>query len=104
LALCDVTGDDVPDMLVSIENGVYYRDTSSGIWSEKLGEQADHLACGDVDEDGKADVLVNYLTGTTGVWIHYSTTGIWASLTYEADDIVLGDMNNDHHLDLVGVW
>ena len=82
--------------------GVYFRNSEAGNWV-KLASPADLVAAGDLDGEGKDD-LVGIWPGQGGVWVRYSKTGAWAKLSTTAKHIAAGDMNGDGRIDLLGTW
>jgi subtilase family serine protease len=64
----DLNGDGLKDIVFNFGSGVWMRDSASGKWSQLHQEPAVSIACGDVDGDGKCDLI--------GVWVNYP--GIWA--------------------------
>ena len=82
--------------------GVYFRNSETGNWF-KLASPADLIAAGDLDGDGKDD-LIGTWPGQGGVWVRYSKTGGWAKLSTTAKHLAAGDMNGDARVDLVGTW
>ena len=62
--------------------GVYYRNSMNGAWV-KMATPADQVTCGDLDADGKADLIGIWPT-QGGVWVKYSETGSWAKLSSSA--------------------
>jgi hypothetical protein len=72
--------------------GVYYRNSDTGS-ETKLAEQAELLACGDLDRDG-IDDLVRVGLAESGVWVRFSSTKSWAKVhELSARQIVVGDTN-----------
>jgi hypothetical protein len=82
--------------------GVYFRNSETGKYV-KLATPADLIAAGDLDGDGKADLIGIWPT-QGGVWVRYSKTGAWAKLSSTARHIASGDMNGDGRADLLGTW
>jgi hypothetical protein len=116
----DLNGDRIPDLLTQLGNGDVYVYPGSGsvnstttFWSgTRIGNWSGHtnLALGDLNNDGKADLLSQVAsTGDVYVYrgsgsINTSTTfwspiliGNWANHT----NLVLGDLNNDRLPDLL---
>jgi hypothetical protein len=102
IAVGDLNGDGKAD-LVGIWGGVLWqRDSASGSWTAGPAG-ATQIAVGDINGDGHADLIVDY--PTTGVWVQYSATGPWSSLSPDpATAIAVGDVNGDGKADLVGIW
>ena len=82
--------------------GVYFRNSETAKYV-KLATPADLIAAGDLDGDGKADLIGIWPT-QGGVWVRYSKTGAWAKLSTTARHIASGDMNGDGRADLLGTW
>jgi hypothetical protein len=82
--------------------GVYYRDSLSGVWV-KMASPADLITAGDLDGDG-IDDLLGIWPSQGGVWVKYSKTGAWSKLSSTAKDIAAGDMNGDGRDDLLATW
>jgi hypothetical protein len=82
--------------------GVYYRNSETDAWV-KLATPADQVTAGDLDGDGKDD-LIGIWPSQGGVWVKYSKTGSWAKLSTTAIDIATGDMNGDGRDDLLATW
>ena len=82
--------------------GVYFRNSETGKWV-KLASPADLITTGDLEGDGKDD-LIGIWPGQGGVWVRYSGTGSWAKLSTTAKHIAAGDMNGDGRVDLLGTW
>ena len=82
--------------------GVYFRNSETSKYVN-LSSPADLIAAGDLDGDGKDD-LIGIWPGQGGVWARYSKTGAWAKLSSTAKHIAAGDMNGDGRKDLVGTW
>ena len=82
--------------------GVYFRNSETTKYV-KLASPADLIAAGDIDGDGRDD-LVGTWPGQGGVWARYSKTGTWAKLSSTAKHIAAGDMNGDGRVDLLGTW
>jgi hypothetical protein len=57
----------------------------------KIATPADQVTCGDLDGDGKADLIGIWPT-QGGAWVKYSQTGSWAKLSSSAGDIAAGKM------------
>jgi hypothetical protein len=56
-----------------------------------MASQADRVTCGDLDADGKDDLIGIWPT-QGGVWVKYSKSGTWAKLSSTARDIAAGAM------------
>jgi uncharacterized repeat protein (TIGR03803 family) len=82
--------------------GVYYRNSETGAFV-KLATPATLITAGDLDGDGKAD-LIGIWPSQGGVWVKYSQSGSWAKLSTSAIDIACNDMNGDGRDDLVATW
>jgi len=82
--------------------GVYYRNTLTGLWL-KLATPATLVTAGDLDNDA-IDDLIGIWPGQGGVWVKYSQSGSWVQLSSTARDISSGDMNGDGRDDLVATW
>lgn len=82
--------------------GVYFRNSLTGSF-KKLSSPADLIASGDLDHEGKDD-LIGIWPGQGGVWVRYSYTGAWAKLSSTARHISSGDMNGDQRDDFLGTW
>ena len=102
IAVGDFNGDGKADLAGIWGGVVWLRDSASGSWTAGPSG-ATQIAAGDMDGDGKADLVANY--PGTGVWVKYSSTGAWASLsTSPATKIAVGDFNGDGKADLAGIW
>jgi hypothetical protein len=82
--------------------GVYFRNSETGDWI-KLASPAESVAAGDLDGDGKDD-LIGVWAGQSGVWIRYSKNGAWSNVSPAARHISAGDMNGGGRKDLLGTW
>ncbi|HEX7395574.1 MAG TPA: VCBS repeat-containing protein, partial [Anaerolineaceae bacterium] len=83
-------------------NLIWIMDSATGDWAAGPAD-ATLIAAGDLDGDGKADLVVNY--PTSGVWVQYSPTGAWSNLSTDpATSITVGDFNGDGKADLAGIW
>ena len=116
-ALVDVNNDNHPDIIVNTwsfagnhdSSAVYAYDgmTHTLLWKQVAPHDFIYhgAAFADVDEDGKPELAVTsydgnvyLINGENGsiAW-QYPTSG----LTYIGDPVTIGDLDNDHHLDLV---
>jgi hypothetical protein len=56
-----------------------------------MASEATQVTCGDLDADGKSDLIGIWPT-QGGVWVKYSKTGAWAKISSTARDITSGVM------------
>ncbi len=87
-----MNGDGRDDLLATWDGqGVYYRDSVAAAPGSRWPRQATQVTCGDLDADGKTDLIGIWPT-QGGVWVKYSKTGAWAKLSSTARDITAGTM------------
>ena len=98
----DCTPNAKKDLVGSYADGVWYRSSDSGAWTQ-LGSAATLLAVGDLDSDC-IDDMIGIWPSQGGVWVKYSKTGTWALLSSTAHHITTGDMNGDGKPELLGTW
>ncbi len=98
----DCTPNAKKDLVGSYTDGVWYRSSDSGAWTQ-LGSPATLLAVGDLDGDC-IDDMIGIWPSQGGVWVKYSKTGTWALLSSTARHITTGDMNGDGKPELLGTW
>jgi hypothetical protein len=99
-----MNGDGRVDIVGSWPSGVYYRDSISGSWVF-MSTAADLITVGDMDVDGKDDLIGVWSSGSTGLWVKYSSTAVWKRLSKPLPaDIASGDMNGYGKADVVGTW
>jgi len=59
--------------------GVYYKDSETGLWHCLESSPASQIAAGDLDGDGTDD-LIGTWAAQPGVWVKKSSTGTWVKL------------------------
>jgi hypothetical protein len=80
IAVGDFNGDGKADLVEIRDSIIWIRDSETGNLTQVLASPTvTQIAAGDMDGDGKADLVGNW--PTTGVWVQYSSTGVWSSLT-----------------------
>ncbi len=90
------------DLLGSWSTGVSSLNSDTGAWNLITSSAAAQIAAGDMDGDGKAD-LVGIFLGS-GLWVKYSATGQWQFISSSPTWITVGDFNGDGKADLAGIW
>jgi hypothetical protein len=90
------------DLLGSWSTGVSSLNLDTGAWDLITSSAATQIAAGDMDGDGKAD-LVGIFLGS-GLWVKYSATGQWQFISSSPSWITVGDFTGDGRADLVGIW
>lgn len=82
--------------------GVWSRNSDTGLWSKLTPEVASQVFMGDLDGDGKDDLVGVW---DFGIFVRYSN-GTWEKILNNESLIWLstGDMNGDGLDDLVGSW
>ena len=90
------------DLLGSWSSGVSSLNSDTGAWNLITSSVATQIAAGDMDGDGKADTVGNFLE--TGLWVKYSATGQWQYISSSPTWIAVGDFNGDGKADLAGIW
>ncbi len=99
----DINGDGRDDLIGTwAGDGVYYRNSISGIWVTIDKTPATLITAGDLDGDGKDDPIGNW--PGDGIYVKYSQSGNWSKLSSPATDIYTGDINGDGRDDLIGTW
>jgi hypothetical protein len=92
------------DFLGAWNNGVYYRNSITGTWVLMEPSVAIQVAAGDLDGDGKTD-LIGIFPNDPGVWTKRSSTNTGLRLdSLTPSWIAVGDMNGDGRPDLLGTW
>ena len=90
------------DLLGSWSSGVSSINSDTGAWNLITSSAATQIAAGDMDGDGKDDLVGNFLE--SGLWVKYSATGQWQFISSSPIWIAIGDFNGDGKADLVGIW
>jgi hypothetical protein len=90
------------DLLGSWSTGVSSRNSDNGGWNLITTSVATQVAAGDMDGDGKADVVAIF--PSSGLWVKYSATGQWQFISTSPTWIAVGDFNGDGRADLAGIW
>ena len=90
------------DLLGSWSTGVSSLNSDTGAWNLITSSPAAQIAAGDMDGDGKADLVGIFLA--SGLWVKYSTTGQWQFISSPPTWIAVGDFNGDGKADLAGIW
>jgi hypothetical protein len=92
------------DFVGAWNNGVYYRNSVTGSWALLETSLASQIAVGDLDGDGKGD-LIGVFPNDPGVWTKRSSTQTWLRLDSVSPSwIAVGDMSGDGKPDLLGTW
>jgi hypothetical protein len=114
--LYDMNGDGYLDVVASYFSGPrvwlgdgkgHWRAGSEGLPKPRLGGLFRGITVGDVNEDGRMDILVAnaingpevFLQNEAGSW--QSTPDVLPSISGGARAVALGDLNRDGHLDMV---
>ena len=80
IAVGDFTGDSKADLVEIWDGTIWLRDSETGALTQLFtSSTVTQIAAGDMDGDGKADLVGNW--PTTGVWVRYSSSGVWSPLT-----------------------
>jgi len=87
LAVCDILEGTVEELIGGFHNGVWYNihsenDDSKSSW-KLLSSPAERLTSGDIDGDGRKDLIGVY---ADGVWVRYGATGHWEKITASKPD------------------
>jgi hypothetical protein len=90
------------DLLGSWSSGVSSLNSDTGAWNLITSSVATQIAAGDMDGDGKADLVGAF--PESGLWVKYSSTGQWQFIASSPAWIAVGDFNDDGKADLVGIW
>jgi fibronectin type 3 domain-containing protein len=122
MAIRDIDGDGKSDVVLSIYDGNYtvsvFRNTSTSgsiSFSSKIdfttGNSINGVAIGDIDGDGKPDLVAANNVSNAGIAIFRNTSSS-GSITFEPNvklttvnyfyDVVLGDFDGDGKLDILG--
>ena len=72
------------------------------MWTAGLQTAADWIAAGDMNGDGKDDLLGTW--AGQGVYFRDTATGTWHQMSSSASQITCGDLDGDGTDDLVGIW
>ena len=83
-----------------LDNPVRYATSAAG------ASAVQSLAVGDVNGDGKADVVVGTMFSTLDVFLQNASGGLDPAVTYATDSaysVKVGDLNNDGRDDIVGI-
>jgi len=84
--------------------GVFCRNSDTGMWILMETSSASQIAVGDLDGDGTDD-LIGIFPNDPGVWTKRSSTNTWLRLDAMTPYwIAVGDMNGDGRVDFVGAW
>jgi Ser-Thr-rich glycosyl-phosphatidyl-inositol-anchored membrane family/FG-GAP-like repeat/Beta-propeller repeat/FG-GAP repeat len=90
------------DLLGSWATGVSSLNSDTGAWNLITSSAASQIAAGDMDGDGKADLVAIF--PSSGLWVKYSATGQWQFISSPPTWITVGDFNGDGKADLAGIW
>ena len=90
------------DLLGVWSTGVSSLNSDTGAWNLMTSSVATQIAAGDMDGDGKADLVANF--PASGLWVKYSSTGQWQFISSSPTGIAVGDFNGDGKADLAGIW
>ncbi len=93
----------IDSLAMSIPNhgGVWVRYSKSGAWGRLPGE-AQSIAVGDMDGDGRRDLLES--RDGQGLFWRRGRTNIWTKLASPASLFIAADLDHDGTDDLVGSW
>jgi hypothetical protein len=90
------------DLLGSWSTGVSSLNSDTGVWNLVTSSVATQIAAGDMDGDGRADIVASF--ASSGLWVKYSSTGQWQFISSPPTGIALGDFNGTGKADLAGIW
>jgi C1A family cysteine protease len=83
------------------QGGVWAKYSGTGSWAQ-LSSTADWISAGDMNGDGRDDLLATY-TGQ-GVYYKDSIGGTWTQMASPATQVCAGDVDGDGTDDLIGMW
>jgi hypothetical protein len=91
-----------PTLDISLESGVYSRDTLSGEWT-RLSDSASVITSGDLDDDGLDD-LIGQWNDQGGVFVEYASDGTWEKMGATGQTFIACDYTGNNHDELIGSW
>jgi len=81
LAIGDLNGDDRDDIVAVLPSGTWLR-YDNGQWQRIDARRLDHPVVGDLDDNGKGEVVGNF--ASTGLYARYNNAGPWRRLRAQA--------------------
>jgi PKD repeat protein len=94
------------DVVGSFSNGIWTRNSDTGVWVQWSKNLADIIRTGDLNNDGQEDIIV-FFDNLNQLWYRYSHNGQWEKIQAKADTLVCfdtADFNQDGNADLLGSW